>query len=409
MKQFSLKKGLVLGTALSAGLLAVGSAQAGATFKMDDTKWLSLGAGIRTSFSAIEEGAPEAGSKWSNDFALDNARIYLNGQVHENIKFEFNTESNHLVDAAGTTTEEFFLLDAIVKFEFNDMVNIWVGRQLVPSDRAELNGPFYHSTYEFNKTPFFPNDQGSWTAGKYGRDDGINLWGALTADKKLTYVVGLFNGATGISDQDDHLLYAGRVSYNFLNVEQNPGYYTSSTYYGKAGDILTVGFAAQFEEDGAGSQRNPQDFFGYSVDLLGETTLANGAVATFEAEYKRFELSDIETRAAGAATNNTLGMFEGNAYTATALYLMPGKVGIGQLQPYVRYTNNDSNATEQDAINSDSRDEYEAGINYIIDGHNARVSLMYQYGDWNSKGRTDYTDGTGDDVHAIKLGFQMQI
>jgi hypothetical protein len=391
MKQFSLKKGLVLGTALSAGLLTVGSAQAGATFKMDDTKWLSIGAGIRSSFSAVEAGAPEAGSQWSNDFALDNARIYLNGQLHENIKIEFNTES-----IITNSSNDFFVLDAIAKFEFNDMVNIWVGRQLVPSDRAELDGPYYQNTYEFNKTPFFPNDQGSYTAGKYGRDDGINLWGALTADKKLTYVVGVFNGTTGGSDQDDHLLYAGRVSYNFLNVEKNPGYYTSSTYYGNAGDILTVAFAAQYEQDGAGTQAQPADFTGYSVDLLGETTLGNGAVATVEAQYKRFELDGNDSG------TGTLGMFEGDAYTGTALYLMPGKVGIGQLQPYVRYTNNDG-------VKTNDRDEYEAGLNYIIDGHNARVSLMYQYGDIATKGRTYSAGRAGDDVHAIKIGFQMQI
>ena len=401
MKQFSLKKGLVLGTALSAGLLAAGSAQAGATFKMDDTKWISIGAGIRTSFSAVEEGAPGTdavpsvpSTDWSNDFAVDNARIYLNGQVHENIKFEFNTES-----ITNNTGSDFFVLDAIAKFEFNDMVNIWVGRQLVPSDRAELNGPYYHSTYEFNKTPFYMNDQGSYTAGKYGRDDGINLWGALTADKKLTYVVGVFNGRVGGPDADDNLLYAGRISYNFLDVEKNPGYYISSTYYGKGGDIFTVGFAAQWEEDALGTAGAEGDFLGYSVDLLGETTLGNGAVATIEGEYKRFELDGV---ASGAA--DSLGMFEGDAYTGTALYLLPGKIGIGQLQPYVRYTYND-----EESSSSQDRDEYEAGINYIIDGHNARVSLMYQYGDLNSKGRLNYSNATGDDVHAIKLGFQMQI
>ena len=399
MKQFSLKKGLVLGTALSAGLLAAGSAQAGATFKMDDTKWISIGAGIRSSFSAVEAGAPEGGSKWSNDFALENARIYLNGQVHENIKFEFNTESRHVPDANGTTTEDFFVLDAIAKFEFNDMFNVWVGRQLVPSDRAELDGPFYQNTFEFNKTPFFPNDQGSWTAGKYGRDDGINLWGALTADKKLTYVVGVFNGMTGDSDQDDNLLYAGRVSYNFLNVEKNPGYYTSSTYYGKAGDILTVAFAAQWEEDAVGTAAgNKGDFFGYSADLLGETTLGNGAVVTVEGQFKKFELTGGDATFDGA--NGP--MFEGEAYTGTALYLMPGKVGMGQLQPYVRYTANEGETTA-------NRDEYEAGLNYIIDGHNARVSLMYQYGDIATKGRGYAADAAGDDVHAIKIGFQMQI
>ncbi|HIN67902.1 MAG TPA: hypothetical protein EYM93_01350 [Methylococcales bacterium] len=399
MKQFNLKKGLVLGTALSAGLLAAGSAQAGATFKIDDTKWISIGAGIRSSFSAVEDKAP-AGDDWSNDFALDNARIYLNGQLHENIKFEFNTES-----IMSNSANDFFVLDAIAKFEFNDLVNIWVGRQLVPSDRAELNGPYYHSTYEFNKTPFYMNDQGSYTAGKYGRDDGINIWGALTADKKLTYVIGVFNGRVGGPDADDNLLYAGRISYNFLDVEKNPGYYTSSTYYGKGGDILTVGFAAQWEEnalggiDSKGVVQPSGDFLGYSVDLLGETTLGNGAVATIEGEYKRFDLGGV---ASGA--DDKLGMFEGDAYTGTALYLLPGKVGIGQLQPYVRYTYND----EQSGSSQD-RDEYEAGINYIIDGHNARVSLMYQYGDLNSKGRLNYLDATGDDVHAIKLGFQMQI
>jgi len=401
MKQFSLKKGLVLGTALSAGLLAAGSAQAGATFKMDDTKWISIGAGIRSSFSAVEAGAPETGSQWSNDFALDNARIYLNGQVHENIKFELNTESRYV-----GTTNEFFLLDAIAKFEFNDMVNIWVGRQLVPSDRAELNGPFYHSTYEFNKTPFYPSDQGSYTAGKFGRDDGINIWGALTADKKLTYVVGVFNGKVGGSDQDDNLLYAGRVSYNFLEVEKNPGYYTSSTYYGKGGNILTVGFAAQYEEDMLGSvAAGTGDFFGYSVDLLGETTLGNGGVVTIEGEYKRFELDGANALELGAdaavggvndgtTINADTNMAEGDFYTGTALYLMPGKVGIGQLQPYVRYTNNDGAAVG-------TQDEYEAGINYVIDGHNARVSLMYQYGDLSTT--------AGNDVSAIKLGFQLQI
>ena len=98
-------------------------------------------------------------------------------------------------------------------------------------------------------------------------------------------------------------------------------------------------------------------------------------------------------------------MFEGDAYTGTALYLVPGKIGIGQLQPYVRYTAND-------AENTTGSDEIEAGLNYIIDGHNARVSLMYQYGDINSK-NDDYAPDSAvaddDDSHAIKIGFQMQI
>jgi hypothetical protein len=52
---------------------------------------------------------------------------------------------------------------------------------------------------------------------------------------------------------------------------------------------------------------------------------------------------------------------------------------------------------------------FEAGVNYVIDGHNARVSLFYEYGDIATKG-LDYSPGaSGDDVSAIKLGVQIQL
>ncbi len=385
----------VVAAAISTCLLVASDANAGATIKIDDDKWLSIGAGLRTSFSAVDETAGRSGDKWSTSFNLDNIRLYLNGQIHEYIKFEFNTDCGNCTDGGNM-----IILDAIAKFEFNEHFNFWVGRMLLPADRAELNGPFYHSTYDFNKTPFYPADQGSFSAGKFGRDDGFTLWGSITPDKKLNYAVGIFDGTNGASNVDDNLLYSGRLTYNFLDVEQNPGYYNSSTYYGKGGDIFTLGFAAQYQEDGAGSAALPADFFGMSVDLLGETTLSNDAVVTLEGEYKHFELNGLTPMPAMGSTN--FGMFEGDAYTGTALYLHPAKVWVGQFQPYVRYTYND-------AENSAHRKEYEAGINYIIDGHNARISLMYQYGDIATKGRSYATDVTGDEVHAVKLGFQIQL
>lgn len=398
MKSFQKK---ALGSSLlAAGLLTTGSALAGATIKMDDTKWLSIGAGARSSFTAQDNGAGADSNKWSTSFGLDNVRLYVNGQVHENIKFEFNTECNNCSsNAAGQS--EIFVLDAIAKFEFTDMVNLWVGRLLVPSDRAELDGPFYQNTYEFNRTPFFPNDQFDSLAGKYGRDDGAVLWGALTADKRLTYSVGVFDGAYTTVNQDDDLLYAARISYNFLNVEQNPGYYTSSTYYGNAGDIFTVAFATQYQENGVGTTAAlASDFWGMSTDVLYESVLSSGAVVTAEAQWKRFELSGGTTNTTDTALGN---VFEGDAYTGTLLYLMPGEVGIGRLQPYVRYTSNDSKTS---TINDSA--EWEGGLNYIIDGHNAKVSVWYQYGDINTGGRNYLTSTTGGIVSAIKAAVQLQ-
>ena len=76
---------------IGALLLAMGNTYAGGKISIDETKWISLGATARTSFTTIEDAAPN-GSDWSNDFNRDNARIYLNGQIHEKIKFKLNTE-----------------------------------------------------------------------------------------------------------------------------------------------------------------------------------------------------------------------------------------------------------------------------------------------------------------------------
>ena len=72
-------KGTLL--ALTTILIAAGSSQAGYKMEIDDTKWISLGAGLRSSFTAQQDGAA-SGDNWSKDFNLDNARIYMAGQVH---------------------------------------------------------------------------------------------------------------------------------------------------------------------------------------------------------------------------------------------------------------------------------------------------------------------------------------
>ncbi len=59
--------------------------------------------------------------------------------------------------------------------------------------------------------------------------------------------------------------------------------------------------------------------------------------------------------------------------------------------------------------NSSERNEIEVGLNYIIDGHNARIALFYQYGDINSKGRVWVPGVEGDKVSAVGVGVQIQL
>jgi len=391
--------------ALSLGVLAAGvlwavDAHAGATLKIDENRFFSAGIGLRGSFAAVSDTAGKPGNEsneWSKDFNLDNARIYLSGQIFPWLKAELNTEC---VFCGHGSLQEFVVLDAIAKIEPSPYFNIWGGRVLVPADRVEMDGPYYGNVYENYKTPFYPADFsvdfGSGGAGVYNRDHGVNLWGNV---EKFKYVVGIFNGLRGGTNPDDNPLFATRLAYQFLDVEDNPAYYTSSTYYGSA-KVLTLGWAFQYQEDGAGSSSNRGDFLGTSLDLLFEMPIEGAGVVTVEGEAKYFDCS-YNVAAFGDADN--FGMFDGEAFTGTALYLLPDEVGPGKFQPYGRFS-------LISADDSTDRQELEFGLNYIIAGHNAKASLFYQYGDMATKGIVDFGPSvSGDEEHAIKLGIQLQI
>ncbi|MEI6334827.1 MAG: hypothetical protein WCS87_09730 [Methylococcaceae bacterium] len=401
-------------TALAAGHAS--SSYAGATFKIDDTKWISLGLGLRSSFQTVEGAAGNNGNKWSNDFSLDNTRLYVNGQIHKYLKVEFNTDCQTCSNGG-----ELRVLDAIGKIEYNSMVNLWVGRMLVPAERREMNGPFYSPIYQVysSGTPFEPADYNltikndGTSAGSFGRDDGATFWGSVF-NERFQYAVGFFRGLRGGANVNDNILYAQRVSYNFWEVEKNPGYYTSGTYYGKGGDILTVAANNQYQQDGAGQgatsvnniaiAADPGNFRGTGVDVLMEKVLPNNGVVTLNGEYKNYDISGGYSQATrDAGYPNSFSMFEGNSYDVSGMYLFPQKVGIGLIQPYLRYVNINPNG-------STNRNSYQTGINYVIDGHNAVVSLNYIYGDMATKGITNYkSDVKGDNVNTLMLGFQWQI
>ncbi|WP_411725196.1 hypothetical protein [Methyloglobulus sp.] len=401
------------------------STEAGATFKIDDTKWVSIGAGLRTIFATSENTAGRNGDKWSTDFRLDNLRLYMNAQIHKYIKFEFNTECANCGDGG-----DIRILDGVVKFEYNPFINLWAGRQLVPEGRIEMNGPFYSATFEPFKTPFEPSDSTIQNvlpgpdAGTFGRDEGVNFWGAAL-DGHLKYVFGVFQGlkrtnytnvpgaiTNKTANADSNLMYAGRVAYNILSVENAPGYYTGGTAYGADGDVLTVAGFAQYQEDGAGSFERPGNFLLAGGDVKFEKVMPDKGVLTFNGEYKNFGIS-YHNGAPGPGTNtNTFivgggggGLstgFQGNSVTGNLLYLIPQKIGIGQFQPYVMYT-------EIFTRNGPDQSEYEAGVNYVIDGHNARVSLLWQGGDLSGGGAIWNPAANGTFTNAIKIGVQIQI
>ncbi|OGW61080.1 MAG: hypothetical protein A2638_02810 [Nitrospirae bacterium RIFCSPHIGHO2_01_FULL_66_17] len=353
---------------------APATSHAGGTIKIDDSHSVSVGMGVRSSFNMVENGAPN-GTDWSNDFVLNSVRLYLGGQLHNLVTFEFNTDYDPL--PAGT--EDIRVLDAVVKLGLSDTVNVWAGRFLPPSDRSNLSGPYYLNAWDFPFVQQYP-------AVFAGRDDGVALWGQ-TGGGRFKYQAGAFEGqgdtATG-PNQNDALLFAGRLTLNLWDPE--PGYYNSSTYYG-AKNVLALGLVAMTQDGASGTAAASGDFTGWNVDVLMEKNLGASGVPTLEGAYYNYDRDGLG--AAGA---------EGHGYFALASYLLPGKVGPkklqGRVQPMVRYQNfeNKGGATGKHT-------RTDLGVSYVIDGHNARLTANYGMDN----------PATGPDFNLFRLGVQFQL
>jgi hypothetical protein len=87
------------------------------------------------------------------------------------------------------------------------------------------------------------------------------------------------------------------------------------------------------------------------------------------------------------------------------LWLIPQEIGIGRFQPYVRFTS-------VNPLYGNQRQEWEPGINYVISGHNARVSAFYRYGDLQSyggpAGGNYITNATSSRVDSFHVALQLQ-
>ncbi len=321
---------------------------------------VSVGAGVRTSFTHTN---PEIGDD-VDDFALNSARIYISGKATENISLMFNTEYN-------SNDEEIRVIDAVAQFSFSDQFNIWAGRFLPPSDRANLYGPYYSSHWGVYRDGV----QDGYPFETEGRADGLMYWGQFGITKVSVGAFDIENVTGGSSD----VLYAGRVQLDFWDAEA--GYYLNGTYYG-AKDLLALGVAAQ-----TASGDNA-----YSLDFLLEKKLANNGVVTVEAQYAWYD------GLGGYPSPTTGGYDETGGYYLLGAYLFPQVAGIGKFQVLGKY----GEATYENTLIGDvDQETLELNLNYIIKDFNARISLFYI--------DVSFDPATGRDSSQIGLGLQVQI
>lgn len=353
------KVAYLVALATTATLAPVATTQAAGTITFGEDQYISVGFGLRASYSSFEDAANDGSN--SNNFALDSGRLYVSGSLNKYIKGMFNSEKRVDIDGDERSDESFEIIDAAGIFQMTPDLAIWAGRFLSPSSRANMAGPYYTSGdgYWANITARY-----GFNGGIIGRDEGVALVGTAL-DERLAYSFGAFEGdkifeLSGVNevssnpDQDDDLMYAGRLQYSFW--EKEPGYYGTGNYLGTK-DIFTIGLAGRHKGDGAASTTTVGDYSQWTVDLLVEKKLAAGAVS-LEAAYFDYDTDDVFLSE------------QGDAYYVSTGYIFNQKVGWGQFMPFVRYQNFDSDDGETERT--------DFGVNYFIDGYNASVTAVYR-------------------------------
>ncbi len=295
---------------------------------------ITVGAGAIGSYN---HNNPDGGPT-KDDFSLDDVRLYINGSITPTVKFTFDSDYDN-------TTSQVSVIDAIVRFEFSDQLNIWAGRFLAPSDRANLYGPYYSNLQQGNYTDGIQDGYSSTAA---GRTDGVAYWGQFGPVKVSA---GLFNDPDPVAGQNS-VIVAERVMVDFWDPE--PGYYLNGTYYGDK-DILAVGVVGQ--ERGGNSD--------YSADFLLEKRLpGNSGVFTLEAEYARYD------HLAGLGGNS--GSNDGGYGLVS--YLFPRPLGPGKVQILGKYASTDVTLNSADSYTQKTKD---VEFNYIIKEFNLRTGLYF--------------------------------
>jgi len=387
-------KPLALAAMTACGLAAMSPAIAGPVINIDKDTFLWLGLYGRESFTAQEASAP--GGSWSKDFATEEGRLLMYLQAMKFgekgiISYELDIDTQN--GSSGPTNVK--VLDNYIQFEVNDYAKFWVGRFVPPCDRASMEAPAY--TYAFD----FPLMTAWQIAYSNIRDNTAAFWGQVEGGQ-YKYYFALSNGRRDQVNQSDDLKYWFRFSADFLDPE--PGYYPSSSYDG-AKKIANVGVSYSYQKDGAGNVGlagpgivTSKTFKEFAIDYRYEALdniLGGGGIIDSEGGWYDYDIDH--------ATDTSGYLLQGHGYFVTAGYAFPKKFGIGKLEPVIGYEQFWRANTNAVGLQG-KQQRFEAGLQYLIKGHDIRIDTFWYRLEQDAVGTTPSSG-----VNGIKMLFVLYL
>lgn len=284
---------------------------------------------------------------------------------------ERNVEDLIVSDTPGTS---FSVLDAYFMADFSNEFRVYAGKQKIQLTRENLEDCF--EPLSLDRSLFI------YTL-KHSRDTGLVVWGNLPSIKSQ-YRLEVSKGNDGNNSPQSGLMYTARFHVSLWDPEYAYGY--KGTYLGQK-KVLTVGVAAQFEPDAVFddtvARTGAKSYYAWTADVFMEYPLVNGTSAvTLSGAYLK-ESFNSAYKGSNPDPNSIGQDGEKNGWYIKAAYLLPGRIGPGQVQPFVRYEQ--WKYADLFSVFDQRIDWTGAGVNYLIDGQSLRVTVQYSRTDFNKE------------------------
>ena len=348
------------------------------------------------------DGTPKSSTY---DIGLRRTRIQLFGQISDRIFFYTQFGQNNLAYNS-PRKQGIFFLDGITEFKVvNDYLSIgggltaWSGLSRYASPSAgtimSLDAPLYQqATNDINDQ--FLRKLSIYAKGKLGKlDYRLAITNPMSVKNSEVQNTDIAQNSL-FSSEPGKLQGQGYFMYQFLDKESNLTPYNAGTYLGKKRVFnVGAGFIAQSDAmwhlsgNGLDTVRTNLNLWAVDVFYDAPINAEKGNAITAYASFSSNDYGKNYVRNVGvmnpANGTNAQGSFNGpgsafpmmgtgNTFYAQAGYLLKkGLLGnLGTLQPYAttQYSKFD--------LLSDPMLMYEAGVNWLIEGHRAKLSLNYQ-------------------------------
>ncbi len=359
------------------------TAQAGPVIKINDDSWLRINYEMQLYGQWRDTGSGPNDTSDTTDIFFRRNRLIVHGQMNDTFGFYSAIEQQGDRRIYGTTVSEvpgknFDILDTFVTADVNDAFRMRLGLTKDPMIREQNEGCFFplsvdRSLFVYTNLP------------RANRDYGAVIWGNLV-NAKIQYRLAAMKGNDSGDDPKSSLRYTARAHVTLLDPESSLVY--RGTYLG-AKKVLTFGAGYQFEPDAVygdlSAKTLEKDYKAWTFDGFFEYPTPSGTF-TVSGAYLKTEFDDAYK--GGDPDTRSIGLNgEKKGWYAKAGYLLPNKIGPGNVQVYGRYE--DWRFAELSDIFNQKIKWVAGGVNYYLKGQDLRITLEYSHNDFDKEDATN--------------------